>query len=147
MPDQIIRFTEKACEWWNFPIPERESSELLLPSLFGVKYGAPVLQEPLLSASQALDIVKNALYPSLEKQDYPYSKEIMDNYKTLLGYEIPSYYYTDGYTTLTYSKQSEQYFREGSNQIEIYHYIRVGTPGDYWGTDIRVYDPTGMIAS
>ena len=145
-PEQTFLFTGESHGQWDFSLPDINSTNPPLPSLYCVQYGEQVWKgldgwkwkEPLLSASQALDIVMSSLYPSSMKHTYPYPEDIMDNYKRLLCYDVPSYYYTDGNTTLTYHEQTVW-------NGELYHYILVQTPDDTWGKEIRVSDLTGAI--
>jgi len=137
-PEQVFLFADESYGQWNIPLPDHYDANPPLPSLGGVQYGEPTWIKSMLSASQALDIVMSSLYPSSTKHYYTHSEEIMDNYKTLLCYDIPPYYYTDGDTTLTYRNQTA--LERGQ-----FHYILVQTPDDARGYSVEVNDLTGMI--
>ncbi len=68
------------------------------------------------TAMEILDRVRDKYYPKMKKISIPYSREIQDNYSLLLGYEAPSYYYSDGVHDLYY------YHRSFLEDTERYHH-------------------------
>lgn len=62
---------------------------------FGVSEDVAYIRDTSLnsSTSETFDKVMNRDYPNMKKVEMELEKEIFDNWKTLLSYEIPQYYY------------------------------------------------------
>ncbi len=54
------------------------------------------------TTSQALDLIKEAYYPDMQKILFEYDDEIFENREKLLGYEQPRYYYADEHGNVLY---------------------------------------------
>lgn len=83
-------------------LPKMNQS-IYVPNLDNYQFGHYLDNGPLnLSAKEALDMMKDCYFPSMDKIPLPYSSEIIDNYSKLLGFPIPDYYYSDGEHSLYY---------------------------------------------
>lgn len=54
------------------------------------------------SAEEILNKVQLKYHPKMKKVDILCDKKILDNYSFVIGYEVPSYYYSDGEYILSY---------------------------------------------
>lgn len=73
-----------------------------LPSPGDYTYGLYSISELKYSPEEILDKVKMKYYPGLKKVQMNFSQEILDNNSYLYGYQIPTYYYSDGKNNLYY---------------------------------------------
>jgi hypothetical protein len=73
-----------------------------MPSLGYYEYGRADFAEIQHKAEKILDKVQQKYYKQMKKVNIPCSQDIIDNYSFLLGYEVPSYYYSDGEHILYY---------------------------------------------
>ena len=139
IPDQIYMIKDVVPDIWG--VERNHDPYPPLPSLYGITYGEVVWDSVNLTASEALDLVKNQLYPSFEKESHPYSKEIMDNYSTILAYEVPAYSYVGDNMSLLYIGQSDLW----SGDI-LYHHISAYSLDGEDSKVIMVNDITGEIS-
>ena len=98
-----------------------------------------------LSATEALGMVREALFPHMEKMPIPHSQEILDNYKAILTYEIPAHFFTDGEFVLSYAGQNNR--GRGSHNFDegVFHLLWLREiEGHNWHI-ITVNDETGEI--
>ena len=139
IPDQIYMIKDVVPDIWG--VERNHDPYPPLPSLYGITYGEVVWGSVNLTASEALDLAKNQLYPSFEKESHPYSKEIMDNYSTILAYEVPAYSYVGDNMSLLYIGQSDLW----SGDI-LYHHISAYSLDGEDSKVIMVNDITGEIS-
>ena len=117
-PGQIFKFGDNGIRIWN--LERQNGSYPPLPSLYRITFGEPMWDNVNICASDALDIVKNSLYPFLKKVTHPYSKEIIDNYNSILTYEIPDYSYVGENESLLYIGQSDLWSDGLCHRISVY---------------------------
>lgn len=93
----------------------------------------------------ALDKIKEKYYPDMQKEYLPLTDEMLENYSTLLGYQVPYYYYTDGVSVLryydfTFFEDDNRYCHEIKVQS-----VNIDAYSDY--KNYAIWDDTGEIES
>ncbi len=101
--DQALSF-ENAYAWCEEDLVLEP--EYPMPELWGYEYGPKGDLQTRYSAEEILDKVMQKYYPKLKKTPLPCSREILDNYSRLLGYQVATYYYSDGEHQLYYYDRS-----------------------------------------
>ena len=105
-----------------------------MPPLWNYEYGQKDFSGIRFTAEEILDKVKKKYYPGMKKIPIPCSQEILDHYSDLLGYDVPTYYYSDGEHELYYYQMS---YYEDSNRY--HHSILYDTKDEQWN-DVEFYD-------
>lgn len=99
-----------------------------MPSLGYYNFGRDDLSGVQYSAEEILDKVQQKYYPQMKKVKLPCSQEIIDNYSLLLGYKVPSYYYSDGESVLYYFQLE---LNDESNRYEHTIFYESDDKGEY----------------
>ncbi|MCL1997794.1 MAG: leucine-rich repeat domain-containing protein, partial [Turicibacter sp.] len=106
-----------------------------------------VFNDPLggdlrLTASYTLELVQSERFPHLERLPLPFSEEILENYRNILGYEIPTFFYMDEEVAISYLGRQENALGRGG----IFHRIGVHDVARGWvNVVLFVNDETGQI--
>jgi hypothetical protein len=118
--------------------------EYPMPDLYSYEYGLKETAEARLTAEEVLDMVQKKYHPNMKMIMLPCSQEILNNYSTLLGYQVPTYYYSDGDHELYYFNRSS----EGEEQriIHTVFYDSLDKTDQYNFEFYQVYDDTGEIS-
>lgn len=142
-PGQIFSFEEHPQQIWRLELYD-EQIYPPMPSLYRVFFGYDTFDDTRLSAAEALGIVRDELFPHMEKMFMPHSQEIMDNFNAILGYEIPVHFFRDEEYMLAYVGKNDSIGVLRFND-PILHMIRLRAP-DGQGRLFVVYDETGEIS-
>ena len=105
-----------------------------MPPLWNYDYGQKDFTGTRFTAEEILDKVKKKYYPGMKRIPIPCSQAILDNYSALLGYHVPTYYYSDGEHELYYYQMS---YYEDSNQY--HHSVFYDSIDNQWD-DVEFYD-------
>ena len=145
-PGQIFPFEEEGTPWlWQLTIDYSERIGPWMPSLYRVPFGEPMHENIRLSATEALNMVREALFPHMEKMPIPHSQEILDNYRAILTYEIPAHFFTDGEFVLSYAGQNNRGITSHNFGEGVFHlFWLVDSDGRNVGI-IAVNDETGEV--
>ncbi|MDF2944802.1 MAG: hypothetical protein K0S01_3660 [Herbinix sp.] len=96
-----------------------------MPTLWNTEFGANDFTSIMkYKPEEILDKVQQKYYPAMHKVKLPCSIEIINNYSLLLGYHIPSYYYSDGENNLYYSEFDYFDSNESNEHLVIYQFIQ-----------------------
>ena len=86
------------------------------PSISTDWYESHDVMNPTISAIEALEIVQKAYYNDMKKVKLPWTEEGKANYKKILGYDMPGWYYENKDGRLYYFSLSKKY--EHGNEWE-----------------------------
>lgn len=122
---------EQLTSWYEKKLTKEPSYPMpTMEELYGGSLSKSVKHSP----EEILDKVMKTYYPDMKKVNLPCSNEIIDNYKLLLGYDIPTYYYANETGQLYYYNLEEynntiehsvfyQAFEQSDYNYEFYSYL------------------------
>ncbi len=90
----LSRYGGSSSRWGYDYLFEMSKEELVLTKVVEINHST--------HTGNGIDKIRQRYYPDMKKIDLPCEQEIRDNYSTLLGYEVPSYYYKSEEGTLEY---------------------------------------------
>ncbi|MCL1992805.1 MAG: hypothetical protein FWG66_07645 [Spirochaetes bacterium] len=142
-PALIFEFADSLPSIWGLAIP---SGRLYprLPSLHRQLFGSPANENLQTQPSQALDMAQAAVFPNMARSPMPHSRQILDNFSAILGYEVPSHFFLGDGLFMAYLGQNhpfDPFFGDG-----VFHIIQVYDLATGSGRrQILVNDATGEV--